>query len=83
LVAAGGIVLLWGQKARLVGLLAKLRPAQPTVDDLGPAERFERLYALRVWCEKAGHAEAVKSLDAVVLPSIVRDSGAVEGGFKS
>jgi len=85
-IAGGVLLLLWSQSGRVVGLLAKLRPVTKTEADLTPHELFERLYALRTWCETAGQADAVKALDASVLPAIVRSAGAAavaEGGPKS
>ena len=85
-IAGGVLLLLWSQSGRFVGLLAKLRPAPKTEADLTPHELFERLYALRTWCESAGQADAVKALDGSVLPAIVRSTGtaaAAEGGSKS
>ena len=76
-VIGGLLVLLWGQRDRLAGWLARLRPApkpdsavRPTME---PAERFATLYALRTWCQEAGHQEAVKALDAQVLPAILQE----------
>jgi hypothetical protein len=84
-VIAGLLVLLWGQRDRLAGWLARLWP-KPKIDSatapatnttMGPAERFITLYALRTWCQEAGHQEAVKALDSQVLPVII------QGGPKS
>ena len=50
-IAGGVLLLLWSQSGRFFGLLAKLRPAPKTEADLTPHELFERLYALRTWCE--------------------------------
>jgi len=72
-VAAGVLVLLWGQRARIGGWLAALRPG--VTERLAPSERFERFYALRSWCQESGHAEAVRALDERVLPAIVREGG--------
>ena len=80
LVAGGALLLLLGQKDRIVGLLARLRPARRTTGDLTPSERFDRLYALRTWCEQAGQLDAVKALDSAVLPAIVQGTSASEGG---
>jgi hypothetical protein len=85
-IAGGVLLLLWSQGGRFVGLLAKLRSAPKTEADLTPHELFERLYALRTWCETVGQAEAVKALDTSVLPAIVRGTAApvaAEGGPKS
>jgi hypothetical protein len=68
----GALVIGWGQRDKVVPLLAKLRPAQRTTGDLAPAERFERFYELRAWCELVGNAEAVKVLDGTVLQAIVQ-----------
>ncbi len=75
-VIAGVLLLAWGQKDRLAGWLARLRPtpkpdsaAKPVME---PAERFATLYALRTWCQEAGHQEAVKALDTQVLPAILQ-----------
>jgi len=73
-IASGLLLLLASQKDRIVAFVAKFRPAtkvkaEPT---LSPAERFERFYALRTWCETAGQTNAVKALDSVVLPAIVQ-----------
>jgi hypothetical protein len=69
---AGLLVLLWGQKDRLAGWLARLRPAPKSEPVMEPAERFATFYALRTWCSQAGHQEAVKALDGQVLPTIVQ-----------
>lgn len=85
-IAGGVLLLLWSQSGRFFALLAKLRPAPKTEAELTPHELFERLYALRTWCESAGQAEAVKALDTSVLPAIVRSTVAAavaEGGPKS
>jgi len=79
-IAGGVLLLLWSQSGRFVGLLAKLRPASKTDGDLTPHELFERLYAVRAWCQAAGQTEAVKALDSSVLPAIVGGSTVVEGG---
>ena len=67
-----------GQRDRLESLVAGWWPVKTTTT-MQPAERFEKFYALRAWCEAAGHAQAVKALDGQVLPTIVRDA-AKEGG---
>jgi hypothetical protein len=69
---AGALVIAWGQKDQIVGLLSKLHPTQSASAELSPADRFDRLYALRAWCESVGNVEAVKALDSVVLPAIVQ-----------
>lgn len=77
--AAGVLVLLFSERERLAGWLGKLRPAATQrITGLAPGERFDRFYALRVWCEDTGHAEAVKALDGRVLPAIVHSGR--EGG---
>lgn len=59
-----GIVLLaWSQRSRLAGW----SEPEPTAD-----RRFAMFMALRRWCERAGHAEAVKALDGRVLPALVQ-----------
>ena len=82
-IAAGVLLLLFGQRDRLKSLVAGWWPAKTTATNITatmqPAERFAMFYALRTWCEAAGHAQAVKALDAQVLPTIVRDA-AKEGG---
>lgn len=84
-VAGGVLVLVWGQRDRVVALFRRLRPAAPARSGLGPNDLFQRLHDLRSWCEAAGHAEAVRALDTSVLPAIVRGSASavVEGGPKS
>jgi len=79
-VAAGVVLLLWGQRDRLKSLVAGWRPAAGGESSLTPAERFETFHALRTWCGQAGHAGAVKALDTQVLPTIVRDNTVNEGG---
>ena len=71
-IAAGVVVLLWGQRDRIGGLLARFRPAPQGEPGMAPSERFATLYALRTWCQEAGHQEAVKALDGQVLPTIVQ-----------
>ena len=83
LVAGGAALLLLGQKDRIVALVAKLWPAGRATGELTPAERFDRLYALRRWCEQAGQLEAVKSLDGTVLPAIVQGTSTKSGGTQS
>ena len=83
LVAGGAALLLLGQKDRIVALVAKLWPAGRATGELTPAERFDRLYALRAWCEQAGQVEAVKALDATVLPAIVQGISTNAGGPQS
>ena len=83
LVAGGALLLLLGQKDRIVELAAKLWPVGRATGELTPAERFDRLYALRSWCEQAGQLEAVKSLDATVLPAIVQGTSTNSGGTQS
>jgi hypothetical protein len=68
----GALLIAWGQKDFIKNLLSKFRPAQRTTGDLTPAERFERFYELRAWCELVGNAEAVKVLDGAVLQAIVQ-----------
>jgi len=81
-IAAGAALFLWGQRDRLKSLVAGLKPAPKAAAPLSPTDRFETFYALRTWCEKAGHAGAVKVLDTQVLPTIVRNSAEGEGGPK-
>ena len=71
-IVVGLVVLAWGQKDRLAGLFARPSPAPGPAGTLSPSERFEKFIALRAWCEEAGQAEAVKSLDSVVLPALVQ-----------
>jgi hypothetical protein len=71
-IAAGVVVLLWAQRDRLGGLLAWLWPASKSDPGMAPSERFATFYALRTWCQEAGHQEAVKALDGQVLPAIVQ-----------
>jgi len=72
LIVAGVLLLAWGQRDRVVGLLRRLRPGagadQPTAQ-----QRFELYYRLRLWAEAANHRELVQTLDQAVLPMIVRD----------
>jgi len=79
-VAAGVMLMLWGQRDRLKSLISGLWPVPQAETPMPPADRFETFYALRTWCEKAGHAGAVKALDGQVLPTIVRGNAANEGG---
>ena len=83
LVAGGALVILVGQKDRIGQFVARLQPAARATAELTPAERFDRLYALRAWCEQAGHVEAVKALDATVLPAIVQGTSTIAGGPQS
>ena len=69
---AGALVLAWGQRDSLAGLLTQLRPAPAPAPQASPAERLEKFLALRDWCEQAGHTEAVQALDSTVLPALVR-----------
>lgn len=82
-IAGGVLLLLWSQKDRFTALLGKLRKAPKTESDLTPHELFERLYAVRAWCQATGKIEAVTALDSNVLPAIVRGGNATEGGAKS
>jgi len=77
-VVAGLLLLLWGQRDRLLAAVAWLWPAPKPETSMSPADRFKTFYALRTWCQGAGHAEAVEALDAAVLPAIIRDTN--EGG---
>jgi len=79
-IAAGVALILWGQRDRLKALIGGLKPAAKAETPMSPTDRFETFYALRAWCEKAGHAAAVKVLDTQVLPTIVRNSAEGEGG---
>lgn len=81
-IVAGVALILWEQRDRLKTLASGLMPAAKDETALSPADRFETYYALRAWCEKAGHAVAVKALDSQVLPTLVRDSAQGEGGSK-
>ena len=83
LVAGGALVILVGQKDRIAQLVTRFQPTSNATETLTPAERFDRLYALRAWCEQAGHVEAVKALDATVLPAIVQNTLANSGGPQS
>jgi hypothetical protein len=88
-IAAGGLLLLWGQRDGIASLWRKTQsqpasqPESPpqAEPEMPPAERFERFFALRMWCEQAGQAEAVKALDGVVLPAIVKRKAAAGGGL--
>ena len=71
-VVVGLLLVLWSERERIQALLARERVPAPTETGLTPADRFAKFYALRNWCEQAGAAEAVKSLDGVVLPAIVQ-----------
>ncbi len=77
-IAAGVLLLLFGQRDRLKSVVAGWWPAKTTTT-MQPAERFAMFYALRTWCEAAGHAQAVRALDTQVLPTIVRDAAKVGG----
>ena len=79
-IAAGTLVLLWGQRDRLKSLFSGTQTATKVEPEMPPAERFATLYALRCWCQAAGHAEAVRAIDTQVLPTIVRGGSAKEGG---
>ncbi|MBN2474274.1 MAG: hypothetical protein JXB62_06685 [Pirellulales bacterium] len=79
-IAAGVLLLLWGQRQRLTSLLAGLRPAAPAETELSPTERFAMFYALRTWCAESGQAGAVKTLDCQVLPAIVAGKRSPDGG---
>jgi len=69
----GGLLLLaWGQRDWIAEQLGKLWPKAAADPPLAPADRFTTFYALRTWCEEAGHIQAVKALDAQVLPAIVQ-----------
>ncbi len=81
-IAAGAALILWGQRDRLKVLVSGLKPAPETEAPMSPTDRFETFYALRAWCEKAGHTAAVKVLDTQVLPTIVRNGAEGEGGPK-
>ena len=81
-IVGGILIILWGEKDRLITLLSKLRPTAKAEPSLGPHDLFARLYDLRTWCEAAGHTDAVKALDEGVLPAIVRGNAAVDGGPK-
>jgi hypothetical protein len=82
-IVGGVLLLLWSQKDRFTALLGKLRPAPKAEINLTPHELFDRLYALRAWCEAVGQTEAVGALDSSVLPAIVRGNAVVKGGPKS
>jgi hypothetical protein len=71
-IVAGVVLVLWNERARIVSAIRAHRPTVNTESGLTPAERFDRFYALRNWCEQASAAEAVKALDGVVLPAIVK-----------
>jgi len=79
-IAAGVILMLWGQRDRLKSLVAGLKPAVEAETAMSPTDRFETFYALRTWCETSGHSGAVKVLDSQILPTIVRGSAATDGG---
>lgn len=79
-VALGLVLLAWSQRDRLKAVVSSVRPATKDEAEMSPEKRFATLYALRTWCEKAGHAEAVKAIDAQVLPTIVRRAGEDSGG---
>jgi hypothetical protein len=71
-IACGTLLLAIGQRDRLTALVAKLRPAAKPQPSLTAHELFARLYDLRSWCESAGKTEAVKAIDAALLPAIVQ-----------
>lgn len=71
-VVGGLLLVLWSERERIQSLLARDHAPVPTETSLTPADRFDKFYALRNWCEQAGAAEAVKALDGVVLPAIVQ-----------
>ena len=62
----------WSERARIQSWLPDAAPAKQTGSPLTPADRFDKFYALRNWCEQAGAAEAVKAMDSAVLPAIVQ-----------
>jgi hypothetical protein len=69
--AIGALLLLWGQRSKLTAWIPKLNFKS---ESMSPTKRFEKFYALRSWCDKAGHTFAVEALDDVVLGAIVCDS---------
>ena len=79
-IAAGVLLLLWGQRDRLKPLIDGLRSAPKDDPEMSPADRFATFHALRTWCEEAGQAEAVKALDGQVLPAIVHGGGTKKAG---
>ena len=76
-IALGVVLLAASQRERLKDLWNRIRPAAKpqATPALSPADRFAMLFALRTWCQEAGHSEAVKALDAQVLPAIVQTGG--------
>ncbi len=82
-VAAGALLMLWGQRKRLKSLFTSAKPAATSEFPMSAAGRFETFHALRTWCEGAGHVGAVKALDGQVLPAIVRGNTPDEGGSTS
>lgn len=74
-VIAGALLLAWSQRSKITGFVANLWPSTgKTSQSMKPVKRFETFYALRSWCESAGHDTAVKALDDHVLIAIVCDS---------
>ena len=74
-IVLGVLLVAWSERARIqAAVRGNDAPAQPQ-SGLTPAERFDKFYALRNWCEQANAAEAVKALDGVVLPAIVQGGG--------
>lgn len=78
-VAAGVLLLAWGQRSKIFNFAANLWPsAEKKGGRMTPAKRFETFYALRAWCKEAGYNSAVIALDDEVLPAIVRTEGPVK-----
>ena len=81
LAIAGGMLLgLLSQRTRIASLASGLVTPATSKAQMTPDERFATLYALRTWCEAAGHAEAVQAIDSHVLPTIVRTQVSNQGG---
>ena len=74
-VIVGALLLAWGQRSKISGFLSGLIPKLKPSGDMTPAKRFETFYALRIWCERECHNEAVAALDKDVLPVIVCSDG--------
>ena len=83
-VAAGVLLLAWGQRNKIASFVSGLWPsAEKKGKGMTPAKRFETFYALRAWCKEAGYDSAVTALDDEVLPAIVRTEGPVPSPFLS
>jgi hypothetical protein len=58
-VVVGVVLVLWSERNRIRSAIGA-GPTEKTESELTPAERFDKFYALRNWCERSGAAEAVE-----------------------